>query len=251
MFTVASLWRHPIKSHGREALDAVTLTKGQTMPFDRRWAVTHEQTKFDSAHPKWEKCRNFMIGAVNPSIAGIWARFDEGRGIMHLQHVQTGEISFDPDDPIDVTRFLNWIAPLTAHIASQPTALVSAGERGMTDTPFPSLTVMNTASHDAVATQLGQALEPERWRGNIWLDGAKPWAEWDWIGQDLRIGTATLRMQERCVRCNHTNANPVTGVRDVDTLGALRDGWDHTDIGVYCEVIESGHIKIGDTAKVL
>ena len=29
---VSSLWRHPIKSHGRESLDAVTLIAGQTMP---------------------------------------------------------------------------------------------------------------------------------------------------------------------------------------------------------------------------
>ena len=27
--TVAALWRHPIKGHGREALDTVTLTEGR------------------------------------------------------------------------------------------------------------------------------------------------------------------------------------------------------------------------------
>lgn len=251
MWTVASLWRHPIKSHGREALDAVTLTKGQTMPFDRHWAVTHEASKFDAANPQWEKCRNFMIGALIPSLAGIWARFDEAAHVMHLRHADLGEVAFNPDDAQGIADFLNWAAPLTAHVSAKPVNLVSAPGRGMTDTPFPSLTVMNTASHKAVADSTTPDLALERWRGNIWLDGPDAWTEWDWIGHDLRIGGATLRVQERCVRCNHTKANPVTGLRDVDTLAALTNGWDHTDFGVYCEVIETGDIKVGDTAKVL
>lgn len=251
MITVASLWRHPIKSHGREALDAVTLTKGQTMPFDRHWAVTHDNSKFDAANPQWEKCRNFMIGALVPNLAGIWARFDDTSGQMHLRHQSVGEVSFDPSDPVDVTRFLNWVAPLTAHVSMKPTALVSAGARGMTDTPFPSISVMNTASHTAVSDRIDQDLQSERWRGNIWLDGLDAWVEWDWIGHDLRIGSATLHVQERCTRCNHTKANPQTGLRDIDTLSALSEGWDHTDFGVYCTVIETGDIKVGDTAKVL
>ena len=41
----AALWRHPIKGHGREALETVDLTEGRTMPWDRRWAVAHEAAK--------------------------------------------------------------------------------------------------------------------------------------------------------------------------------------------------------------
>ena len=46
---VSSLWRHPIKSHGREALEQVTLSAGQTMPGDRVWAVAHEASKADDS----------------------------------------------------------------------------------------------------------------------------------------------------------------------------------------------------------
>ena len=44
MGAVAELWRHPIKSHGRETLDAVEFTAGACMPWDRHWAVTHDET---------------------------------------------------------------------------------------------------------------------------------------------------------------------------------------------------------------
>jgi len=43
MTEVRALWRHPIKSHGREALTSVTLTAGQAMPGDRLWAVARNR----------------------------------------------------------------------------------------------------------------------------------------------------------------------------------------------------------------
>lgn len=42
---VGAIWRHPIKAHGREALGRVILTEGETIPWDRRWAVAHEQAR--------------------------------------------------------------------------------------------------------------------------------------------------------------------------------------------------------------
>ena len=42
MTTVAQLYRYPLKSHGREELAHTTLTAGQSMPWDRTWAVVHD-----------------------------------------------------------------------------------------------------------------------------------------------------------------------------------------------------------------
>ena len=36
---IASIQRHPLKSHGREALDEVMLSAGQGLPWDRAWAT--------------------------------------------------------------------------------------------------------------------------------------------------------------------------------------------------------------------
>ena len=251
MTTVSALWRHPIKSHGREALDAVTLVEGQTMPWDRHWAVTHQQTKFSAADPDWVMCRNFMIGNLVPPLAGIWATWDEAAGIMHLRHQSLDDIRFAPDDPADVTRFLDWVAPLTADVSLEPTALVSAGERGMTDTDYPTLSIMNTASHAAVAARAGGVLEAERWRGNIWLDGPAPWEEFEWIGRDLQIGEAVLSIREPIHRCGHTKANPTTGKRDIDTLDILSSTFGHENFGVYAVVTIGGRVAVGDTCEVL
>lgn len=250
MTHVAALWRHPIKSHGREALDQVMLSVGKTMPWDRHWAVTHSKTKFDSAAPAWATCRNFMIGASTPGLAGLWARFDERTGQMHLRHDALGALRFDPENTDDVARFVAWVSPLCPPDSFQPTGLATAPQRGMTDTDYASISIMTKASHGAVADALGVPLELERWRGNVWLDETAPWEELEWLGHDVQIGDAVLHVVEPIARCKHTMANPHTGIRDVDTLTALRDGWNHQNFGVYAKVITGGTIALNDKVKV-
>ena len=54
---ITALYRHPVKSYGREALNSVMLHAGQSMPFDRRWAVAHEAAKTQGG--EWARCANF------------------------------------------------------------------------------------------------------------------------------------------------------------------------------------------------
>ena len=251
MINVAALWRHPIKSHGREALQTVALTAGQTMPFDRTWAVMHDASKFEAGAPAWVKCANFMIGTSTPALAGIWAKLDEASGNITLTHQALGEIRFNPDDSADTERFINWVSPLSTANKRLPTSLAKVPKRGMTDTEYPSVSIMTTASHKAVEEQIGRPLETPRWRGNIWLDGTAAWQEMDWLGKTLRIGDAMLELIEPIKRCKHTMANPQTGARDADTLTALKSGWGHQNFGVYAKVIQNGRITLKDKVEVI
>jgi uncharacterized protein YcbX len=116
----------------------------------------------------------------------------------------------------------------------------------MTDTDYPSVSLLNLASHATVAARTRPDLEPERWRANIWLDGAAPWAERDWTGRRLQIGTAVLEVREQIVRCLATTAGPVTGERDADTLSALDNLVGARECGIYAAVVQAGRIAEGD-----
>ena len=251
MINVAALWRHPIKSHGREVLDQVALTADHTIPFDRAWAVMHDASKFNVEAPEWVMYANFMIGTGTPGLAGIWAQMDEATGHITLTHQGLGDIRFNPDDPADAARFIAWVRPLCPPEKRQPIGLAKAPARGMTDTDYPSVSIMTLASHRAVETQIGHPLETERWRGNIWLDGTAAWQELDWLGKSLRIGEAVVELIEPIERCKHTMANPHTGVRDADTLAALRDSWGHQIFGVYAKVVQTGRITLNDKVEVI
>lgn len=250
MAQVTSLWRHPIKSHGREQINAASLQTGEAFPWDRYWAVTHDAKTTEQDAEGWASCHHFMIGTRTPGLAGLWADLDENTRRVTLKHQDLGEICISPENPDDVATFLDWISPLCPDDRAKPNGIIAAKTRGMTDTKFPSISIMNTASHQAVRDAGGPA-EPERWRGNIWVDGIAPWAEFDLMGKTIRIGDATLMVRERIERCRHTEANPVTGKRDTETLAVLESTFGHKDFGIYAEVVDGGDVNIGDKMRVL
>lgn len=243
---VTSLWRHPVKSHGREKIAAVTLAPGRTMPGDRVWAVAHETSAADDG--AWAACVNFSRVSKAPELMAITARLDDKSGRVTLCHPRRPELSFDPET--EQAAFLSWVAPLMPANRAASARLVRVPGRGMTDSDFPSLTICNMASHRAVEQRLGRPLSIHRWRGNIWVDGIAPWEEFDWLDREVRIGAAVLFVRERTDRCSATAANPDTGRRDADTLGTLSH-WGHQDFGMRAEVMRGGRIRTGDPVRAL
>ena len=247
MAHLARIWRHPIKAHGREALQAVRLSPGQTLPGDRAWAVSREGANVDGS--AWVSCGHFSRAAKNPALQAITARLDDETGRISLSHPERPDISFDP--ATEGAAFIAWAAPLSRGDAPRPQRLLRAAARGMTDTPFASVSILNAASHRAVAQRLGREISPGRWRGNLLLEGLAPWEEFEWIGRRLKIGEAVLRIEERIGRCQATSASTRTGRRDTDMLRLLSEGWGHTDFGVYAVVEEGGALAVGDPAELL
>lgn len=247
--TVASLQRHPLKSHGREALSRVLLAAGKGLPWDRHWAVAHDAARISEG--EWAPCRNFSVGAKAPKLMAINARLDEGTATLSLTHPERPDLTFRPDDPDDATRFLHWVLPLCPPERAQPARIYSVADRGMTDTDYPSVSLISLASHRALAEYMDVDLSPLRWRGNIWLEGPRPWEEKAWIGRRLRVGAAVLEIVEPKVRCLATTTNPATGERDADTLRALKALHGDQDFGLYAKVIGGGEVSVGDTAELL
>jgi uncharacterized protein YcbX len=247
--TLASIWRHPIKAVGREGLERVALAPGRALPWDRRWAVTHERAKPEAADPAggWAHKANFLRGVTGPELMAVEAALDEDAGVVTLRHPRAGEIRLRPE--AEAERLVDWLDPLWPAEQPRP-AGVRALETGFTDDPEPFVAIHTHASHRAVEGRAGRALSIHRWRGNLWIDGAELWDEWDWIGRRLAIGDAVLEVRERITRCKATAANPETGARDVDTLALLRS-WDHQDFGVYARVVEGAEISVGDPVRPL
>ncbi|XBC62876.1 MOSC domain-containing protein [Defluviimonas sp. SAOS-178_SWC] len=238
-----------MKAHGREALSAVTLVPGRGLPWDRHWAVAHEAAKLTEG--EWGPCANFSIGSKAPKLTAIDARLDEATGTLTLHHPDAAEIVFRPDDAEDAARFLDWVGPLCPPERARPARIYSVADRGMTDTDYPSISLISLASNRALGEYMGLDLSPLRWRANFWIEGSRPFEERGWIGRRLRLGTAVIEVVEPQVRCLATTANPATGARDADTLKALRALHDDQDFGVYAKVIEAGTVSAGDVVELL
>jgi uncharacterized protein YcbX len=244
---VSHLWRHPIKGHGVEPVEAVTLAAGATMPWDRVWAIAHEAARVAPGSSDWAPCVNFSRGVKSPELMAVRARVDEAAGTVTLTHPRREPLTVNPDLPEDAARLVAWVTPLADPGRARP-AFVLRAARGMTDSDFASISVLNRASLAALGERLGRPLAMERFRGNVWLEGLAPFAEFELVGRELRLGSVVLAVRQRITRCKATTVDPATGVSDADTLGGLQAGWGHQDFGVYAEVVAGGRVAVGDVA---
>ncbi len=242
--TLAAIWRHPVKSLGREALDAVRLEPGACLPFDRRWALAHRASRFDDANPAWVECRNFARVTLSHPLMAVEAAWDEAARRLTLTRPGAAPLTADPDAPDGARAVAGWAQAAAGDAQPGPFRLVRAPQ-AMTDSDWPSVSIGSLASLRALGQRMGVALDPRRFRMNLWLDGLAPWEERGWEGREIAIGPVRLRVRERTWRCVATEVAPDTGRRDAPVLDALRAALGDTDFGVYAEVVAGGEIRLG------
>ena len=247
MGRLAHIYRHPIKAHGREALASVVLSAGACLPWDRRWAIAHEAAKIV---PGWNTCNSFLRGVKSPQLMAMEARFDEENQMVHLSHPLIGGMTGNPDRDEDAARLIDWVRPLIPDGRAQPVKVVRF-DGGMTDSDYPTVSILNLASLADLSERMGIDLSIHRWRANFWIDGAVPWAEFGWIGKRLAIGTSVLEVSERIGRCRATCVNPASGEVEGETLAALSSAFGHTDFGIFAKVIQGGKVALGDRWSLL
>jgi hypothetical protein len=101
-----------------------------------------------------------------------------------------------------------------------------------------------------------EPVDPRRFRMLFELDGLEPHGEDAWLGRQVRIGDALVRLRGVVGRCAITTQNPDTGISDFNTLRVLNEYRGLTPkrelaFGVYGEVLEPGRVRVGDTAEPL
>ena len=114
-----------------------------------------------------------------------------------------------------------------------------------------TVSLMTTAAVRWLENLSGAGVDPARFRSNFTVaaDGDEP-VERDWIGRELRLGEATVRVLEPIGRCAVIDLDPATGTKDARTLKSLakadRERYGILEFGVYAEVTSPGLVVVGD-----
>jgi uncharacterized protein len=118
--------------------------------------------------------------------------------------------------------------------------------------------LVSTASLEALRAASGaeEPVDGRRFRMTVGIDGVEPHAEDGWIDKRVRLGDAVVVVREKVGRCAVTTRDPDSGIRDLNTLDAIsayRGGVPTREplpFGVWCEVVERGHVALGDAVEV-
>jgi GntR family transcriptional regulator/MocR family aminotransferase len=246
MAVVSGIYRYPVKGLSAQGLRGVRLEPGRPFPFDRIFALARGGAKIDPANPQWAKKGLFVMLMLEEALAEWPTQLDVNTMRLTISGRDGAPcLAADlmtPDGRAAVEDFYQTHVPT---LRARPT-LVHSRTGHFMDKPDDVLSLINLATLRSLEERWGYSLDPLRFRANFYIDGARPWEEFDWVGGALRIGDAVLRVDRRNGRCGATNVDPATGRRDRDLPAALRAAFGHKDLGVYLVTERGGDVVVGD-----
>ena len=255
--TIAAIYRYPVKGLSAEPLDRTTLAPGDCLPHDRRFAIALPSTRFDPENPEWLAKTHFVMLMRDEALAHLQTRFDPETGELTIADQSGPPLRARITEPEGARQAADFVAEFLGDSVARPLRIVEAPGHAFADarkkpnaTADKYISLINRASLAALEEAVETPVDPLRFRANIYFDGPPAWRELDWIGSDITLGGARLRVVSPITRCAATEVNPETAERDLDTVAALRRHFDHNLMGIYAEVTEGGNIAIGDRLAV-
>jgi MOSC domain-containing protein len=120
-----------------------------------------------------------------------------------------------------------------------------------------AVTLLSIASLERLREEAGAAepVDGRRFRMTFGIEGLRPHEEDGWIGHEVQVGGARVRVRGNVGRCAATTRQPDTGVVDFKTLHylqAYRGELATTEplpFGVHARVVTPGRVRVGDPVE--
>ena len=243
---IAGIYRYPVKGLTPEPLQHAALIAGQTLPFDRRYAIENGPSGFNPAAPKWFAKPHFLMLQRDQWLVPLRAHFDDDSHVLTLRRegaiLARGDLETDEGRAAIEQYFASHHA---GEINGPPKVLTSPGH-SFSDVARKVVSIINLSSLRAIENIVHAPVHPLRFRANLFVEGWPAWHEFDLLDRTIAIGSARATIVKRITRCAAVNVDPETGARDLNIPQALMQRLGHNECGVYAEIIEDGSIALGD-----
>jgi len=264
---LSALYRFPLKSAIGEPLQRAQLD-AQGLRGDRRWMVVEAESgrfltqrllpQMTQLSARWQGSEQLVLQA--PEMEALVV--DVPGSDAELRGVTVWRDSLQVPDAGDaaaawLSRWLERpcrLVQVPAERARQvDTGYARPGDKvGFAD-GFP-LMLIGQASLDDLSERVGRPLEMLRFRPNLVVQGAEPFAEDGW--ERIRIGSLEFRVLKPSVRCIFTTIDPATGERSADrepmtTLKSFREKEGDVLFGQNLAVDGCGRLEVGMQVEVL
>lgn len=248
---IQAIYRYPVKGLSPEPMSRVSLQPGQTLPADRLYAIENGPSGFDPKAPAYFPKIRFLMLMRNERLASLRTAFDERTHLLTVvwenREAARGDMR-TPEGRLAIEAFFRRFMP--SELRGAPKVLHAPGH-SFSDVANKVVSIINLASVAEVETAAGAAVHPLRFRGNVHVAGWPAWHEFDLLGRTITASSgARLKIVKRIQRCAATDVDPDTGIRDLTIPQTLLKNFDHTDCGVYAEVVSAGGLAAGDTITV-
>lgn len=260
---VETIFIHPVKGLTPQRCDRVQLRRNFGIVGDRAFAFMF--TDMGNPQPETPWCSKKHLAVQNDwgELAALTCHYDSNRQVLELRLGETlaiteSVVTQEGRDRLSqfVTDYLHTLtpSPTARHPQATPVRLIGTptGETRYQDRDQGQISIVSQATLNDIAAKVGQPhLDARRFRPNFVVQGIPPWGEFDWVGQQLKLGSATVEVIARIGRCLNIDVNPDTGDRDLPLLSQLPIHFRHAQTGVIAKILDGGTVQPGDRLEVL
>ena len=239
---ILSITRYPIKGFGGEQLAQTLVHRHKTLPGDRQHALQYAD-RIPSNLEGWRPKKYFLQSVQTNLCSEIHIAWTT-ESVHFDYHGNTFEIL---RNALDNGALPEWISSLVPELGE---FTLETLETGFTDERDAYVSLVNRSTVTAIAEATGTSDHPERYRGNLLVDGVRPFDELNWVGKKIQIGTATFDVVEPIVRCKATECD-WHGSRTEGFLDRLDQQLDTDTCGLFLRAVGDGKMTTTDQLKIL
>jgi uncharacterized protein YcbX len=255
--TVAWISFTPVKGLRLRQLDEVDVTE-RGVPGDRAFFVVEENGKMVSATRLGDLVA--VVGSYDLEAGRLALDFPDGAEVAGAVELGDPERIAFFDERFDARPVGGpFSAALSEHVGRPLRLMAAPPERpGVDRGPRGAVTLLSVASLERLREQASEAdpVDSRRFRMTFGIDGLEAHAEDAWIGREVRLGEAVVRVTGHVGRCALTTRNADSGVVDFKTLHHLSayrrdvEATERLPFGVFAEIVAPGRVRLDDAVAV-
>ena len=254
--TISSINYCPVKSVSFQTIDTCEIKKNIGIVGDRIFAfakdLDFDQAKLFEKSPDKRKGKwNKVLTLKNSPVLNKYNfEFKDEKLTLTLKNKEI--LTIDINQLSDRQAVSNKITELEGSL-KQPIVLMDNRDLPFFDTSISnkvdfinSVSLLNIQSINDFQQKIDKKVEISRFRGNICIDGIKPWEEREWIGKIIKINNVSFKVEKNIPRCVAINLKPTTDDNSLNLLQSLKKKYNHFEMGIYLTALDDGEIGIGN-----
>jgi len=259
--TISSINYCPVKSVSFQTINTCKIKKNIGIVGDRIFAFVKDldldNARLFEKSPKERKGKwNKVLTLKNSPVLNKYNfLFKENKLTLTFDHKEI--LIIDVNELSEHQLLSNKIIELENSL-KEPVVLVKNEEFPFFDTSISnkvdfinSVSLLNIQSINDFQQKIDKKIEISRFRGNICIDGIKPWEEREWIGKIIKINNVSFKVEKNIPRCVAINLKPTTDDNSLNLLQSLKKTYDHFEMGIYLTAIDDGEINLSDKLEFI
>jgi len=259
--TISSINYCPVKSVSFQAINTCKIKKNIGIVGDRIFAfakdLDSDNAQLFEKNPEERKGKwNKVLTLKNSPVLNKYNfLFKENKLTLTFNHKEI--LTIDVNELSERQLLSNKIIKLENSL-KEPIVLMKNEESPFFDTSISnkvdfinSVSLLNIQSINDFQKKINKKVEISRFRGNICIDGIKPWEEREWIGKIIKINNVSFKVEKNIPRCVAINIKPTTDDNSLNLLQSLKKTYNHFELGIYLSPLDNGEINLGDKLRII